>query len=139
MISTGDILREAVKQQTPQGINAKTFIDQGLLVPDEIIISLLKEKIKEVIGTCNSMGVMVEGKPAFETIKDINGGAFKEKIESGKTELSAEELKVQEEERKKLEAEVEKRRSEFESKAEAMKREKELKSHQGREFIRNNL
>jgi len=74
-------------------------------------------KVKEIIGTCNSMGILVEGKPAFETIADINNGKFKDKIESGKTELSEEELKKLEEEKKKLQEEMEKRRAELEKKA----------------------
>ncbi len=74
-------------------------------------------RVKEICGTCNSMGVMVEGKPACEAIEDINKGKFKEKIEKGKTELTAEELKALEEERKKLQAEMEKRRAEFEAAA----------------------
>jgi large subunit ribosomal protein L11 len=77
-------------------------------------------RVKEIIGTCNSMGVMVEGKPANETILDINAGKFKDKIEKGKTELSAEELKVLEEERKKLAADIEARRTEFEAKAKSI-------------------
>lgn len=77
-------------------------------------------RVKEIIGTCNSMGVMVEGKPANETILDINSGKFKDKIEKGKTELSAEELKALEEERKKLAAEIEARKAEFESKAKSI-------------------
>ena len=74
-------------------------------------------RVKEIIGTCNSMGVLVEGKSARETIADIDEGAFKEKIEAGKTELSAEELKALEEEKKKLAEEMEKRRAEFEASA----------------------
>lgn len=70
-------------------------------------------KVKEVIGTCHSMGVLVEGKPAAETITDINNGAFKEKIALGKTELSAEELELLHEERTRLQAELEKRRAEL--------------------------
>jgi len=74
-------------------------------------------RVKEIIGTCNSMGILVEGKPAFETIADINKGAFKDKIEAGKTELSAEELKELEEEKKKLQEEIEERRAEYEKTA----------------------
>lgn len=74
-------------------------------------------KVKEIIGTCDSMGVMVEGKQAREVIKDITNGAFKQEIESRKTELSAEELKALEEERKRLAEEVIKRREEFLAKA----------------------
>ncbi|MEK6822940.1 MAG: 50S ribosomal protein L11 [Nanoarchaeota archaeon] len=68
---------------------------------------------KEVCGTCNSMGVLVEGMSGRDAIAAINDGQFKEKIKAGKTELTAEELRVLEEERKKLQAEMEKRREEF--------------------------
>jgi len=74
-------------------------------------------RVKEVLGTCDSMGVLVEGKPARETIRDINQGAFKEKIEQGKTELSAEDLKRLDEERKRLESELKKKHAEFEARA----------------------
>ena len=77
-------------------------------------------RVKEVIGTCNSMGVMVEGKQASAVIADINTGSFKEEIESGRTEISAEELKALEEERRKLAEEVTKRREEFLAKAKAI-------------------
>lgn len=74
-------------------------------------------RVKEICGTCDSMGVLVEGKPGRETIADINGGAFKDKIASGKTELSAEELKAQEEEKKRLAADLAEKRKEYEVKA----------------------
>ncbi len=45
-ISTGDILRQAVKDGVPLGKEAKTYMDQGDLVPDELIINLVKERIK---------------------------------------------------------------------------------------------
>ncbi|MBI2141490.1 50S ribosomal protein L11 [Candidatus Woesearchaeota archaeon] len=77
----------------------------------------LKSKVKEVIGTCNSMGILVEGRPAFEVIKMIDQGNFTEEITQEKTELTAAELKELEEERKKLAEEIEKRRGEFLAKA----------------------
>ena len=46
-ISTGDILRAAVKNQTPLGIEAKKFMDAGDLVPDELVIGLVKERHKD--------------------------------------------------------------------------------------------
>jgi len=84
---------------------------------DSLLGKTLKDKIKEIVGTCNSMGVLVEGKPAVETIQDINAGKFDKEIKEEKTELSAEELKKLEEEKKKLAAEMEERRTEYESKA----------------------
>ncbi len=46
-ISTGDMLRAAVKAGSPMGIAAKKVMDSGALVSDEIIIGLVKERIKE--------------------------------------------------------------------------------------------
>jgi len=74
-------------------------------------------KVKEVIGTCDSMGVMVEGKQARETIKDINEGKYDEPIKAEKTEISAEEQKRLDEEKKKLQEELEKKRVQFETTA----------------------
>src|SRR3989338_3284458 len=77
----------------------------------------LKAKAKEIIGTCNSMGILVEGKPAVEAIKEVNEGKFDKEIKEGKTELTAEEKAKLEEERKRLAEEIEKRRAEFEKMA----------------------
>jgi len=84
-------------------------------------------RVKEIMGTCQSMGIMIEGKPAHETIEEVNKGKFKDKIEAGKTELSAEELKAQEEEKKRLQEELEKARKDFEAKANAIMKEMEGK------------
>ena len=46
-ISTGDMLRAAVKAGTPLGLQAKQFMDAGALVPDDVIIGLVKERIKQ--------------------------------------------------------------------------------------------
>jgi len=46
-ISTGDMLRSAVKAGTPLGLAAKKVMDSGALVSDEIIIGLVKERLKE--------------------------------------------------------------------------------------------
>ncbi len=59
-ISTGDMLRAAVKAGTPLGVEAKKFMDAGGLVPDEVIIGLVKERIKE--ADCQS-GFLFDGFP----------------------------------------------------------------------------
>ena len=74
-------------------------------------------RVKEVLGSCDSMGVLVEGKQARNVIADIDAGAFKLEIESEKTELSAEELREIEAQKKKLQEEITKRRAEFEATA----------------------
>lgn len=45
-ISTGDLLRDHIKRQTELGITAKGFIDQGQLIPDELMVSILADVIK---------------------------------------------------------------------------------------------
>ena len=80
----------------------------------------LKEKVKEVVGTCQSMGILVEGKPAKETMRDIEAGKFDEEIRLEKTELTAEELAKLEEEKKRLAEELAKRKAEFEKVAKAI-------------------
>lgn len=63
-ISTGDILRAAVKNQTPLGIKAKGFMDAGELVPDDLIIDLMKERIQE---PDTEKGVILDGFPRTTT------------------------------------------------------------------------
>lgn len=46
-ISTGDILRQAAREGTEMGLKAKSFMDQGALVPDEVMIGLIREKLSE--------------------------------------------------------------------------------------------
>jgi len=44
-ISTGDILRAAVKEQTPMGVKAKTYMDSGALVPDDVVVGIVAERL----------------------------------------------------------------------------------------------
>ena len=59
-ISTGDMLRAAVKDRTELGIKAKEFMDSGQLVPDELIINLVKDRIQK--DDCKN-GFMLDGFP----------------------------------------------------------------------------
>jgi adenylate kinase len=63
-ISTGDILRAAVKNQTPLGVKAKGFMDAGELVPDDLIIDLMKERIQQ---PDTAKGVILDGFPRTTT------------------------------------------------------------------------
>jgi adenylate kinase len=44
-ISTGDMFREAIKNQTPTGVEAKKYIDEGKLVPDEVTVKLVDDRL----------------------------------------------------------------------------------------------
>lgn len=59
-ISTGDLFRHHIKEQTPLGLRAKTFIDDGHLVPDEIVLELVKERLEK--SDCDE-GYLLDGFP----------------------------------------------------------------------------
>ncbi len=59
-ISTGDILRAAVKQGSPLGQQAKGFMDRGELVPDEVVIGIIEERLKA--SDCDR-GFILDGFP----------------------------------------------------------------------------
>ncbi|MBH8562018.1 adenylate kinase [Nostoc sp. CENA67] len=46
-ISTGEILRQAMKEQTPLGIKAQSYVDSGELVPDELVQDLVQERLNQ--------------------------------------------------------------------------------------------
>lgn len=59
-ISTGDILRAAVKAGTPMGLRAKSFMDAGGLVPDDVVVGIVRERIQE--DDCKA-GFILDGFP----------------------------------------------------------------------------
>ena len=59
-ISTGDIFRENIKNQTPIGLLAKSYIDKGQLVPDEVTCKIVEERISR--SECEK-GYMLDGFP----------------------------------------------------------------------------
>jgi adenylate kinase len=67
-ISTGDILRKAVAEQTPLGKEAAEYINSGALVPDDVIVNLVAERLKE--RDCEK-GFILDGFP--RTIPQAQG------------------------------------------------------------------
>ena len=59
-ISTGDILRRAMKEQTPTGLAAKSYIDKGELVPDSVVIDIVRERLAQ--SDCRG-GYVLDGFP----------------------------------------------------------------------------
>lgn len=59
-ISTGDILRAAVKELTPMGVKAKGFMDSGALVPDAVVIGIVEERLAQ--ADCDK-GFILDGFP----------------------------------------------------------------------------
>jgi len=59
-ISTGDMLRAAVRELTPMGIKAKEYMDAGGLVPDEVVIGIVRDRLQQ--ADCES-GFILDGFP----------------------------------------------------------------------------
>lgn len=75
-ISTGDILRRAMKEETPTGLKAKQYVEAGKLVPDEVIIDIVRERL--AMADCQQ-GYILDGFPrtvpqaeALDTIAHID-------------------------------------------------------------------
>ena len=81
-LATGDLLRSEIMNQTELGIQAKMFMDKGELVPDDLVIKMLKSKLEELH---NKNGVVFDGFP--RTIAQAK--ALDEMLKSQNQEISA--------------------------------------------------
>ena len=59
-ISTGDMFREAIAEKTPVGLKAASYTNAGLLVPDDVVIALVKERLSK--PDC-AQGYLLDGFP----------------------------------------------------------------------------
>ena len=59
-ISTGDIFRKNISENTPLGIEAKSYMDNGQLVPDEVTINMVKDRLQQ--DDCKN-GYLLDGFP----------------------------------------------------------------------------
>lgn len=75
-ISTGDMLREAVKAGSPMGMKAKSFMDSGALVPDEVVVGIVEERIQQ--DDC-ARGFMLDGFPRTTAQADALSGMMENK------------------------------------------------------------
>ena len=72
-LSTGDILRAAVKAGTELGLKAKAFMDAGQLVPDELIIGVVKDRLQQ--EDCKRNGWLLDGFPRTKSQADALNAA----------------------------------------------------------------
>lgn len=75
-ISTGDIFRYNIKNETELGLSAKSYIDKGLLVPDEVTIDMLKAEVEQNEG---AKGFIFDGFPRTEAQAESLGEYLKSK------------------------------------------------------------
>ena len=102
------------KEEKVADIMIEQIIKISKMKEDSLFGKTLKDKVKEVIGTCNSMGVLVEGVPAKEAISLVNEGKFDAEIKAEKTELTEEEKRKVLEERDRLARELQEKKAAFE-------------------------
>src|SRR5690242_14690985 len=74
-ISTGDMLRAAVKGQTPMGVKAKEYMDAGALVPDSVVIGIVQERLAQ--DDC-ATGFILDGFPRTVAQADALKGVLSE-------------------------------------------------------------
>ena len=59
-ISTGEILRRAIREKTPTGLEAQSYIEKGALVPDDVVVRIVRDRIAE--PDCKN-GYLLDGFP----------------------------------------------------------------------------
>lgn len=72
-ISTGDIFRKNIKEGTELGQKAKDYMDQGLLVPDELVVAIVEDRLKE--DDCKD-GFLLDGFPRTEKQAEALDGSL---------------------------------------------------------------
>ncbi len=79
-ISTGDILRAAVREQTPLGMKAKSFMDRGELIPDEVIIGVMADRLRQSDA---QKGFLLDGFPRTQAQAEALDAKLRERGPQG--------------------------------------------------------
>jgi adenylate kinase len=75
-VASGDLFRSALQKETPLGLEAKKYMDQGLLVPDEVTIAMVRERL--ALPDCEE-GVILDGFPrTLEQAKALDAALAEE-------------------------------------------------------------
>ena len=82
-ISTGDIFRQAIKDETPLGLEAKAYTDRGDLVPDDVTNGLVRERLSQ--DDVKARGFMLDGYPRTK----VQAEALEENLETLNTQIDA--------------------------------------------------
>ena len=82
-ISTGDIFRQAIKEETPLGLEAKSFTDRGDLVPDDVTNGLVRERLAQ--ADVKAAGFMLDGYPRTK----VQAEALEENLTTLKSHIDA--------------------------------------------------
>lgn len=80
-ISTGDILRGAMKERSPLGVKAQSYVDRGELVPDQLLLDIMEERLSQPDA---QSGWILDGFP-----RNVNQASFLEQLLQKLTQDSA--------------------------------------------------
>ena len=114
---TAELIKKELNLQKGSGVPNKIKtgnlgIEQVIKIAkmkqDSLFVNDLKAAIKTIVGTCNSLGMLIEGKTAKDIVQDINQGKYDKEIKEEKTEVSPEKQKKLEQQFKEMEKEMEK-------------------------------
>jgi adenylate kinase len=78
-VASGDLLREAVRDKTPIGIQAKSYMDKGSLVPDELVLKLIEARLNQADA---KPGFILDGFPRSVTQAEALAGMLERRRES---------------------------------------------------------
>ncbi len=95
------------KDEKFANIKVEQCIKVAKMKIDVMGTSVLKKAVKEIAGSCVSYGILIENKDPKDFIKDVDKGMYDEQIKSEKTEITAEQKKQLDEDRKRLAKQVE--------------------------------
>jgi len=105
-------------------ISFEQVIKVAKMKSSSLIVNNIKSAVKTIVGSCQSAGILIDGKDAIEILKEIDEGKYDSLINSGKTEPDAEKKKKLDELAKELDVkrkQLEKQKAEAKAAAEAAK------------------
>lgn len=116
------------KEEFVADLRIENVIKVAKMKEDGLMGATFKANVKEILGTCLSMGIKVENVTAKEALKMVDEGKFDKEIEAKKTEVTDEELKAMEKERTRMQEELKEKRAQFEATAKKVLEELKGKS-----------
>ena len=114
---TAELIKKELNLQKGSGVPNKIKtgnlgIEQVIKIAkmkqDSLFVNDLKAAVKTIVGTCNSLGILIEGKTAKDVVQDINKGKYDKEIKEEKTEVNPEKQKELEKQFKEIQKEMEK-------------------------------
>jgi len=139
---TSELIKKELKIEKGHGepnkikignLSIEQVIKVAKMKKDSMYTDRIKSAVKSVIGTANSMGLLVEGKQAPDIIPKINGGKFGKEIEQEKTETPEEKIPILKQQLEQVNIELEKEFAKLKAVEEAEKAAVEVKPVVGAE------